>query len=334
MTQAEQASRYGVARRTIVTLVQQLVDAEIIWLERHGSANRTYITAYQAPLADELTAADTAPAADILEPSYDQLRASADLALAQGDTGRAAQLTYQAAMLLARAANTGEAFFSPPTGDPTITDQVQHGSPSTDIKEASTPDRGTESSVCSQDDGDRKQQPAEGRSDVPDTPATRLLQRYGVQDRATIRKHAAAALQDIERAERRRAELGYSPGLIPKILADGGVVWTRCGQRVNNSPTLPPLADEDAWRERYIGGKLGRYIIGGPTDAPPEGDDAPPPEQERYRHAAEHAVIEGWGSPTLRPLPAPPDTLPDDPELEKYRRSLRVPPWMREGGDE
>ncbi len=68
------------------------------------------------------------------------------------------------------------------------------------------------------------------QSDVPDTPATRLLQQYGVQDRTTLRRYAAAALEDIERAERRRAALGYNPGLIPKILADGGVVWKTCGK--------------------------------------------------------------------------------------------------------
>jgi hypothetical protein len=93
---------------------------------------------------------------------------------------------------------------------------------------------------------------------------------------------------------------------------------------------MPPLDDEEGWRERYIGGELGRYIIGGPTDAPPAVDDDAPPEPEPYPRDAEHALIDSWVPPALRPMPAPPD---DDPELEKYRSSLSVPPWMREGGD-
>jgi hypothetical protein len=233
---------------------------------------------------------------------------------------------------LARAANAGDTFFSPHTGAARCTDHVQAGSPAASVNESSTPDRGTESSVCDAGDDDEDQQPAVQQRDVPNTPATRLLRRYGVQDRATIRRYAAAALHDIERAEHRRAELGYSPGLIPKILADGGVVWTNCGKRVDNRAPMPPLDDEDAWRERYIGGPLGRSIIGGPTDAPPDVDDAPPPEREQYRRDAEHMLIDGWVSPA--PRPTLPDAPPDDPELEKYRSRLNIPPWMREGGDQ
>lgn len=119
------------------------------------------------------------------------------------------------------------------------------------------------------------------------------------------------------------------------MLDEDGVVWKTCGKRVDNWPATPALDDEDAWRERYIGGRLGRYIIGGPTDAPPDVEDAPPSEPERERRDAEHAMIDGWVPPPLRPLPAPPDIAPpeDDPELAKYRNSVNVPPWMREGGD-
>ncbi len=110
LTQAEQAAQFGVARRTIVTLVHQLVDAEIIWVERRGSANRTYITTYQAPPSDE-PPREPDRAREVREPTYEDLRASVDSALARGDTARAAQLTYQAAMLLARAANGDGAVF-------------------------------------------------------------------------------------------------------------------------------------------------------------------------------------------------------------------------------
>jgi hypothetical protein len=177
------------------------------------------------------------------------------------------------------------------------------------------------------------------RTDVPDTPATRLLQQYGVRDRATIRRFAAAALADIERAERRRAELGYSPGLIPKILADGGVVWKTCGKRVENAPYPPPLNDEDAWRDRYIGGALGRYIVGWDRDDGPPADaddmpsdDTPEPVQEHCD--AEQTLIDGSMPPTLRPLPTPPDRPrgDDDPDLRTYRTYGALPPWALEEG--
>ena len=152
-----------------------------------------------------------------------------------------------------------------------------------------------------------------------------------MQDRATIRKYAAATLGDIERAERRRAALGYSPGLIPKILADGGVVWKTCGQRVENRPSMPLLDDEDAWRNKYTGGPLAPYIIGGSDDvsAPPE--DTPPdqaddaPERERCHRDAKHTLINGCVPPTLQPLPAPPDE--DDPEVRKYQHYGGLPQW-------
>jgi hypothetical protein len=162
-----------------------------------------------------------------------------------------------------------------------------------------------------------------------------LLQRYGVRDRNTIRRFAAA-LQDIERAERRRAALGYSSGLIPKILADGGVVWTGCGKRVDNRPSTPPLDDEDAWRDKYIGGPLAPYIIGGERNDLPvaDVDDAPPDEvdeasePERYRRDAAHAVVHGWVPPALRPMPVPPDVPPDDdPEVRTYQHYGGLPQW-------
>jgi hypothetical protein len=82
---------------------------------------------------------------------------------------------------------------------------------------------------------------------------------------------------------------------------------------------MPALDDEDAWRERYIGGDLGRYIIGGPPSAPAAVDDAPPSAPERERRDAERASIDGGVAPPLRPLPAPPDPPPDDdPEVDTY----------------
>jgi hypothetical protein len=104
-------------------------------------------------------------------------------------------------------------------------------------------------------------------------------------------------IADIERAERRRAELGYSPGLIAKILADGEVVWTGCGQRVDTLPP-PPLDEDDAGHEKYTGGALGRYITTGLEDPPPDGDPSPTttapaddPELAPYRGRG----LPGWG---------------------------------------
>ena len=77
---------------------------------------------------------------------------------------------------------------------------------------------------------------------------------------------------------------------------------------------------------------MGRYIIGGPTDALPAVDDAPRSEPERERRDAEHALIEGSMPPTLRPLPALPDPPPDDdPALAKYRSNGGLPQWDEEG---
>jgi hypothetical protein len=159
-----------------------------------------------------------------------------------------------------------------------------------------------------------------------------LLIAHGLEDPGTIRTLSAAPRDVIMDAYNRRMEVGGGPGLEAKVIREG--VWKTCGQRVDNHLVIPALDDKAGWCERYIGGDLGRYVIGGPTDAPPDVDDAPPSELERERRDAEHARIDGWVPPALQPLPAPPDTPPDDdPELDTYRCSLRVPPWMRDGGD-
>jgi hypothetical protein len=161
-----------------------------------------------------------------------------------------------------------------------------------------------------------------------------VLQRYGVRSPAALCTHSAAPLAIIEHARRRQLELDAGPGMIVQILDDNGLVWKTCGQRVDNRPAMPALDDEDGWRERSIGGDLGRSIIGGLTDAPLDVDDAPVPEPERYRRDAEQFNRDGFVHRAPAPLPPPPDTPPDDdPELDTYRCSLRVPPWMRDGGD-
>ena len=112
LTQAVQAQQFGVSRRTIITLVQQLLAADLIWLELHGTRNRTYLTAYEVPPADvpddegaDIPLSETEPLA------YQQLRAAADAALAAGDMARAAMYEYQAAMELARLSNSEAAPF-------------------------------------------------------------------------------------------------------------------------------------------------------------------------------------------------------------------------------
>jgi hypothetical protein len=162
---------------------------------------------------------------------------------------------------------------------------------------------------------------------IPDTDATRLLQRYGVRSPAALRDHSAAPLAVSEHARRRQLELDAGPGMIVQILDDNGLVWKSCGKRVDNRAPMPPLDDEDAWRERYTKGPLASYIIGGESPPPTDAEPLPDPELDKYRRGAEHALIDGWMPPALRPMP------PDDPELEKYRSSLSIPPWMREGGD-
>jgi hypothetical protein len=120
-------------------------------------------------------------------------------------------------------------------------------------------------------------------------------------------------------------------GLEAKVIRE--VRWKTCGKHVDNSLVMPALDDEAAWRERYIGGRLGRYIIGGPTDASPDVDDAPLSEPAQYRRDAEHALSDGYVPSTLRPLDAPSEAAPpdDEPELAKYRTLGGLPQW-NEGG--
>jgi hypothetical protein len=82
-------------------------------------------------------------------------------------------------------------------------------------------------------------------------------------------------------------------------------IWPhrRCGQRVDNTST-PALDDDDAWRDKYLGGPFGKYIKGHPDEPSP-----------------------GGVGPSEEPEP-PPD---DDPELDKYRMHSTVPPWGQEG---
>ncbi len=131
-------------------------------------------------------------------------------------------------------------------------------------------------------------------------------------------------------AYNRRMEVGGGPKLEATVIREGR--WKTCGKRVDTSPAMPALDDEDAWRDRYIGGTLGRYIIGGPIDAPPDVEDSPPSEPERERRDAEHALIDGSMPPPLRPLPALPDPPPDDdPELDTYGGIAGVPAWGQGG---
>jgi hypothetical protein len=305
LTQADQAQQYGVARRTIVTLVQQLVDADIIWLERHGSANRTYLMAYQAPPTDDVDVDDvpSTPPFDVAPPAYHQLRAAADAALAAGNTARAAMYEYQAAMELARLSNGDvAAFFGARNGDPAITNDVQSGSPSPFNQDSGISKGDTEWSVCTADGDDGDSAPLRNEDatpTIPDTAATRLLRSFGVVSPALLHRHAAAPPDLIRRAEARRAELGYSAGLIGRILDDHGVIWGRCGQRVENSPDAPES------HAKYTTGALARYYVHlAPDDGLPNSED-PPPDSDPPPGATEPA---------------------DDPALMMYR-GYDLPQW-------
>jgi hypothetical protein len=294
LTQAAQAQQFGVSRRTIITLVQQLVVADLIWLEQHGTRNRTYLTAYQAPPEDAPTAdAPSAPASDEEAPAYHQWRAAADAALAAGDMARAAMYEYQAAMELARLSNSDVfPFFGLMNGDPPITNNVQSRSPSPITQDSGIPTGDTESPVGTAD-GD-EELPPQGNQivlpTIPDTAATRLLRRFGVRSPALLRTHAAAPLELIRRAEARRADLGYSPGLIGRILDDGGMIWGRCGQHVDNS--APALDEDDAGHRKYTRGALGRYITTGLEQRPATTEPTDDPELAKYRGCG----LPGWGA--------------------------------------
>jgi hypothetical protein len=309
LTQAAQAQQFGVNRRTIITLVQQLVAADLIWLEQHGTRNRTYLTSYQAPPEDAPAAdAPSAPASDEEAPAYQQLRAAADAALDAGDTARAAMYEYQAAMELARLSNSDAApVFGARHGDPQITLNVQSGSPSPVNKDSDLPIGEIESSVCIADGDDSKssaQATDPGMPTIPDTEATRLMRACGVLSPAMLRKHAVAPLELIRRAEQRRAELGYSAGLIGRILDDGGVIWGRCRQPVDHASRGCESDD------KYTTGALARYYRQLRPNHPPSDVGGLPPHTDE----------------------PPGDTSPDDdPELVKYR-DIGMPCWGDGGG--
>jgi hypothetical protein len=194
-------------------------------------------------------------------------------------------------------------FFSLPPGDRGITNDVQLGSRSTDINDSGIPIGDTLSSVCGTDGDDSETSPQrneEATPPIPDTEATRLLRAFGVRSPATLRRHAAAQPDLIRRAEARRRELGYSAGLIGRILDDGGVIWGRCGQPVDNS--APALGEDDAGYDKYLNGPLGTYITTGLDDPLPE------------RHAPVHAAPRG-----------------DDHELAADR-GIRMPWWGEADG--
>jgi len=325
--------------------LRQLVNADLVWIDELGihitalEPERTPIVT-QPPFPD----LDEARTLDIIATD---IKAAAD----RGDFAAVAQLAAEADTLRERDAaavpaevNEGASSADVPPDDeskncpdrvkklphvkreinPSVVSQQNLLNPRQVARAACRPHGG--------DGGNIRWPPNRTPIPIPDTDATRLLQRYGVRSPAALCNHSAAPLAIIEHARRRQLELDAGPGMIVQILDDNGLVWKSGGKHVDNSLVMPALDDEAAWRDRYIGGDLGRYIIGGPTDAPPAVNDAPP-EPERARRDAEHALINASMPPALRPPPTPPEAPPDDPELRKYRNNLSVPPWMREGGD-
>jgi len=350
-TQAEQARDFGVARRTLIELIKQLEARNIIWIERRGTANRTYITAYQAPPTDH-EPGETAPS-EVQELGADELRAYADAATAVGDWGRAAMFYFQLGQLLAHKANdiqptpispaTAEAgaFFGDGKGDPEITKKVQSAAPSTFNLNSDPPKGGIASPVYDAGgggkhiSGETNEQP---RNEHEEPPIVQRLRAGNVQHEATLKECSAAPGRAAEVFRAWHAK-GGGPGLFYTMWHHGvWGGWQKCGKHVDTSPVSPALDDEDAWRDKYTGGPLAPYIIGGRNDPPPHGEEVPldqvdeTPKPERYRRDAEHALIDGWVPPALRPMPAPPDTHgDDDPEVRKYLRYGDLPQWD-EGG--
>ncbi len=122
-----------------------------------------------------------------------------------------------------------------------------------------------------------------------------MLRSFGVASPALLRRHAAAPPELIHRAEARRAEQGYSAGLIGRILDDGGVIWGRCGQRVDTSAPAPALDNDDAGHRKYTCGALGKYIKTGLGDS--SSDMEPPPGDTRPEDDLELVPYRGRGLP-------------------------------------
>jgi hypothetical protein len=125
--------------------------------------------------------------------------------------------------------------------------------------------RQSASAACRPGGGGKDRQQKKQSLEIPNTEAARLLQAHGLKDARTIIECSAAPLDVIKDAYARRLEVNGGPGLEVKVIREGR--WKTCGKRVDNLLIMPALDDEDAWREHYIGGPLGHYVIGGPTDA-------------------------------------------------------------------
>ncbi len=260
VTQAEQSRRFGVDKRTIITLTGELEKAGIIWRQRRGTANRTYISHYESRPVDE--AGESPSRSEVHEPSSRDLRVLADAAEAAGDERKAAMLLFQAAQAKAREANLSDevrnqsqeptaqsaanAFFDSSLGDPSITDKVQSGSPTTLSINSDIPMGDVAMPICPGGGGTATSPPAADNNTQPDTAATRLLRDLGVQDTTALVKFSAAPLDVIERAEQRRQELNASAGLIVKILCDHGHVWsTKPRAHSRSGPTRPDNDQEN-----------------------------------------------------------------------------------------
>lgn len=342
-TQGELAKSYGTTVRSVQRYDAHLEALNLIWRRKVGRSYRRTITYYEPEPCSEPT--DEQFAEVIARDDPAALLDAAASAITAGDEQRAQALAWQAAMARAQVQQRAdsppeavgdsvvepvtEAFFSPPNDDRSVTLSTTDRS-GTAFKDSDSLIRHPASAVCRpHGDGGKhlhRRIAKHPHMEIPDTEATQLLRALGCKSRVGISKHSAAPLDRIWRAERRRAELDAEPGMIIHILDEDGVVWTSGGKHVDNSATVP-LDDADAGHTKYIGGALGRYIRTG-LDEPPPGDDVPvPTEPERYRRDAEHAMIDGWVPPTLRPLPAPPEAPPDDPAVDKYGRYGRLPQW-------
>lgn len=234
LTQKEQEKHLGVSCRTIVTLVQQLADAGLIWLIRRGTANRTYITAYQAP-PTEVPDLEPDATSEVEALDADMLRHLADEALGTGDTRRAAMYYAQLSQLLAHQSNDGAtqpgASFAPMKGEAVFTNKVQAGSPTPVNRSSGSPFGTTAMPVCTSGGGRNmsglEMCSAEG-IDTEEPEIVRRVRALGVGHRATLEACFAAPARAAE-VLRACQEQGGGPGLFVHMWHYG--IWKRNGKR-------------------------------------------------------------------------------------------------------
>ncbi len=260
---------------SVKNYVRALVKAELVWLDELG-IHVTGLEPKPAPIATQQ------PLPDLDEPrTLEMIANDIKAATDRGDFATVAQLAAEANAMRDQGAadSPAEPNEAASGADVSSVDESKNCpdlvkklprvkrqvNPSVVSQQNLLNPRQSASAACRPGGGGKDRQQKKQSLEIPNTEAARLLQAHGLKDARTIIECSAAPLDVIKGAYARRLEVNGGPGLEVKVIREGR--WKTCGKRVDNLLIMPALDDEDAWREHYIGGPLGHYVIGGPTDA-------------------------------------------------------------------